>query len=613
MWMKSARPISAAVWFAGRALADPQLSPDGETLAFVTSSADRAELALVSLHGGPEQWLPLQPAIRKGTGSFGWLPNGDGVVYLGADGCVHLHDIEMSTTRPLTHWPDALSALQVSPDGRLVTYVVDTHDVAIVGTARSSDWPRRISSGADFAFDPVWSPDARFVAWHEWDVPNMPWDGGRIMVRSVDDSAPIVTVAGKDDVAVQQPRFSPDGQYLTFLSDATGWLNLWVADVPSFENARPLLDEPFEHAPPAWGPGQRSYCWTSDSRHLVFTRNDKGHGRLCVYDVESGSIRTLQDDATFTGLHGGRDNIVALATGPARALTIDVVDVSRGNARSIARGPLLGIERAGVVPRDVEWKADDGGTIHGRLYEPSGREAPWPMIVWIHGGPTGQSPATLYPRWSYFLERGWAVFVVDYRGSTGWGRPYAQALRGRWAELDVIDVASAIRHATAEGWADPERVVAYGASSAGTTVLRLLSDHDELIAAGIALYPLADFLDFENETWRFEAHYLDGLIGSLPTAYDAYVERSPMARAAAVSKPVMMLHGDSDKVVPVSHTSRMADALRRSGATVECHIYEGEGHGWRLASTQIDELERIEKFLRRHVLRGAKTEGTRET
>jgi dipeptidyl aminopeptidase/acylaminoacyl peptidase len=206
-------------------------------------------------------------------------------------------------------------------------------------------------------------------------------------------------------------------------------------------------------------------------------------------------------------------------------------------------------------------------------------------------------------RVAYFVERGWAVLVPDHRGSTGWGRAYAQAMAGRWGELDVSDTAAGMRAAADQGWADGRRMVPMGGSAGGFTVLNLLAIHPELCAAGVDLFGVADLFDLDETTHRFEAHYLHSVVGPLPDSAAAYRERSPITRAEQITSPLLILQGDEDVVVPIAQSRAIADRLRALGRTVEMHTYEGEGHGWGKPETIIDELGRIESFLRRHVLR----------
>jgi dipeptidyl aminopeptidase/acylaminoacyl peptidase len=146
-------------------------------------------------------------------------------------------------------------------------------------------------------------------------------------------------------------------------------------------------------------------------------------------------------------------------------------------------------------------------------------------------------------------------------------------------------------------------MVVMGGSAGGFTVLNLLARHPGLCAAGIDLYGVADLFDLNETTHRFEAHYLHSIVGPLPDAAGAYHDRSPLHVADRITSPLLILQGDADEVVPPAQSRTIADRLRALGRTVETHFYEGEGHGWLRSETMIDELNRIESFLRRFVLR----------
>jgi dipeptidyl aminopeptidase/acylaminoacyl peptidase len=159
-----------------------------------------------------------------------------------------------------------------------------------------------------------------------------------------------------------------------------------------------------------------------------------------------------------------------------------------------------------------------------------------------------------------------------------------------------------MRAAADRGWADPRRMVPIGGSAGGFTVLLLLALHPELCAAGVDLYGVADLLELDETTHRFEAHYLYGVVGPLPEAVSRYRERSPVNVADRIRSPLLILQGSADKVVPPAQSLAVAEAARAGGGVVEHHVYEGEGHGWSRPETVVDELERTESFLRRHVL-----------
>jgi dipeptidyl aminopeptidase/acylaminoacyl peptidase len=599
-------PLPAALLTGGRRLADPQLSPDGRFATVLCRAGDRTELVLIDLSHGAEQQLPLEMGIAGSRGgSHRWLPNGSGIVYIGADGRLYVFDLDILRGRAITQTEAACSALAVSPDGTRAAYVVELEDIFVVATDGASE-PVRLSRDADFVVDPCFSADSRFVAWHEWDVPNMAWDTSRIVVRDVDAKTEKRIAYAKDDVSVQQPRWSPDGRVLSFLSDESGFTNLWCVDADTLQNPRSLVAEQFDNGDLTWGPGQSTYAWV-DADVVVTHRNEKGFGVFAERRVSDGAMLN-QYSGTFANVHAASGVVIGLMSDFDKVA--ELVVIRDGETRSIARGAYVGVESTALRPEVVSWKSSDGTEIPGRLYRADSNDELPPMLVWIHGGPHGQSQATFLPRWQYFIDRGWSILVPDYRGTNGWGRAFLQGLRGGYGEVDVADVTAGIHAAIDNRWCDPSRVVAIGGSSAGLTLLMVLANEPSLCAAGVAMMPVTDLEATARDTWRFEAHYFDSLVGPLPDARETYVARSPITHANAITAPVLLLHGLDDESVPCAQSTEMAKAIVGAGGTVEVHLYEGEGHGWRKTETQIDELQRVEAFLCRYVLDVTKGESS---
>jgi dipeptidyl aminopeptidase/acylaminoacyl peptidase len=489
----------------------------------LSRSGGRTELAVVDLSSGMETQLPLEPGVAGSRGgSHIWLPDGSGIVFIATDGRLYVFDFANLQCRSITSVEASCSSLAVSNDGRLAAYVVDLKDVFVVATDGASD-AVCVSRDADFVVDPCFSPSGDTVVWHEWDVPNMAWDTSRVVVCDVDAKEQKRVVYSKPDVSVQQPRWSPDGQYLSFLSDESGFTNLWCVDGRTFEGPRQLVDERFDTGDLTWGPGQSTYAWTS-SDAVVLTRNQQGFGVLTERRISDGVVLN-ELPGTFTNVHAVGGSVVALVADFDRST--ELVVLQEGGLRTVARGAYAGIEVHARRPERVSWKSVDGAEIPARLYRANTDEALSPMLVWIHGGPHGQSPATFLPRWQYFLDRGWSILVPDYRGTNGWGREFLQGLRGRYGKVDVDDVTTGIHAAIENGWCDPSRVVVIGGSSAGLTLLMVLAKNPSLCAAGVAFYPVTDLESTAKETWRFEAHYFDSLVGPLPDQRVLYADRSP--------------------------------------------------------------------------------------
>lgn len=581
-------PVTAAMCAAGRVLGDPRPSPDGSEVAFVAVESGRPRVVVVPSAGGPEQVVSadLVPrAVRPlGGGVLDWFPDGRSLAVAGAGG---LWRQPVGGGPPsLLHPCDDLASPAVAPDGAAVVVVDGARRVVVVPTTGAA--PRVVGWEADFAADPDWSPDGRWLAWVEWDAPAMPWQSSRIVVAPADGSSAPVMVAGGPGVQVQQPRFSPAGDRLAFLSDASGWLNLTVVGIadgrPAGEAAR--LDEPFEHGGPQWAPGQRSYAWAPDGRALVVDRNEGGFGRLVRW--EPGGAASDVAKAVHGGLSWRGERIVAVRTGgrtPTQVVSYDAAGPSR--RATLAVGPVAGLAD-GPEPEVVRWPGE-AGEVPGRLYRPGTSAAgdPPPLLVWVHGGPTDQWRVEHRARFLFWLSRGWAILVPDHRGSTGHGRAHAAALEGRWGEADTADVVAGIAAAAEGGWGDPGRVAVMGSSAGGFVVLHLLAAHPGLCAAGVDVFGVVD--PSVPSASRFEARYHESLGGSaVPVEH--------------IVDPLLVLHGGADDVVPVAHSERLANRLAALGRTVELQVYEGEGHGWGRPEVVVDELERTARFLDRYVL-----------
>lgn len=577
-WIGRSHGVSAPTW-----------SPDGRRLAWVDSFDGRSDL-LVAAADEPAPALIVTADCGVG-GGYCWAGD-DQLVVAAADGRLVVVDAEGGTRRTLSRDGRAFSpAVSARGDVAFGVERDDACDVAVV-PLEGGRWPVRMSA-ADYAWDPSWSADGSRLAWHEWDLPHMPWDESRIVVREMADGADEASVKVVADGGCAEPRFSPDGARLAYLRRGA----LCVDGVE-------VLDEPAEHGEPSWSPGARSFAWSPDSTELAWCRNEAGFGRLVIGAPGRKSARELSK-GWHRGISWGERGIACIRSGAVTPSQVVVLAPNGSARRTVARGPVGGFERTGLVePRAVTWKSGNA-TVHGLLWRPApvsanaaAGERP-PLLVQIHGGPTGQSLADWNPRVQRFVQRGWAVLQPNYRGSTGYGVQYRQALDGRWGERDVADVAAGIKHAIKEGWCDPRRVALSGGSASGSTVLLTAAQHPDLVSAVVALFPVTDLVDLHATTHRFESGYCLTLVGPVPSDLPRYRERSPIAQAARIVAPVLLLHGSEDRSVPPAQSAAMADALRAAGVHVERHVYEGEGHGWRHAATVVDELARVDRFLGR--------------
>jgi dipeptidyl aminopeptidase/acylaminoacyl peptidase len=602
-------PLPLDLVLSGREITEPRLSPDGTMVAFVHRYGPAAAISVVPAAGGPERLVTFgpEPAPGRGTGGgcYAWLPGSDGIVYAARDG--ELWSLAGPSLRQLTTYGRECRAPVLDAGGTVVFHAVDEAEVWACRLADGRTW--RLDDGRhEFCFDPAVSPDGTVVSWLGWSPPDMPWDGAvRVDLRHR-SGVPVVAPAGSDDLsitawhprggAVQQPRFAPDGSP-TCVHDGSGWANVYVAD-------RAVLPEPAEHAGPAWGMGQRSYDVGIDGSAVV-ARTRAGYGSLVVVGAEG--VRDLAPG--FVGVFGqvstAGDRIAALRSGPTTPPEVVVIDDQ--GLRVVAASGVSAWDEVAMADPEPLTVPHDGTHLHGRLYptaDSTGR-----LLCWVHGGPTDQWPVDHRPRIAYWRSRGWDVVTVDPRGTTGHGRDYQRALNGRWGRLDVDDTAAILTHLHSRHGAArdappafvPARTVVIGGSAGGLTVLGLLADHPHLVAGGIASYPVSDLAALAEATHRFEAHYTHTLVGPPgdPRTDQAFHDHSPVHRAERIRGPLLVFHGGSDPVVPVSQSERLVQRVLAAGGDVDYVVYPDEGHGFRDPATVRDEYARVEQFLARAV------------
>jgi dipeptidyl aminopeptidase/acylaminoacyl peptidase len=203
-----------------------------------------------------------------------------------------------------------------------------------------------------------------------------------------------------------------------------------------------------------------------------------------------------------------------------------------------------------------------------------------------HGGPTSNASSAMSLERAFYTSRGIAIVDVDYRGSTGYGRPYRDALRGRWGIVDVDDCIAAARYLVERGSVDPARMAIRGGSAGGFTTLAALTFRPDVFAAGISFYGIADLELIHQDGHKFESRYDEGMIAPWPEGRPVFRERSPIHALDRIGVPMLIFQGRDDRVVPPSQVEAMEAALHGHHVPHAVLLFEGEGHGFRRAETR---------------------------
>jgi dipeptidyl aminopeptidase/acylaminoacyl peptidase len=411
-------------------------------------------------------------------------------------------------------------------------------------------------------------------------------------------------------VSYASPQFSPDGQWLAYTSDESGWRSLWVTPAGADDlRARAVrLDTgPGEIGVPDWVPGLFSMRWAPDGLALVAIRRHESRASLLRVDWPAKSVTVLE--SRFSWLHdlgaaGGQLAYVAgCSTEPEVVVTFDL-QTGQELVRATNQVGLLDAETL-IEPEIISWTTAGGATTWGIFFTgraAEGQGGPRPLMVSVHGGPTSERGLTWDPQGQFFATRGWHYLQLNHRGGTGFGRKYQNLLNGQWGVVDVKDARTGAQHLVDKGLADATRLVITGHSAGGYSTMQALTTDPDFWTAGVASAGISHIYDAAKGAHRFEANYEAGLIGRLPDAGPLWMERSPISRANQVRAPILIFHGRQDKVVPVQQSIDFAEAIQRHGGIAELVLFEEEGHGAKREANIRLMYDRMEQFLDKYVI-----------
>lgn len=589
--------------------------------------AESGRTALVRCRpdGDPEDVLPATANVRTMVHEYGggaYAVAGGALVYSDfSDGRLRRADVAEGPAGdagvPITPEPETSLGLRyadlaIRPGGAMLACVRERHaahdehaviNELVVVRMDGSDEPVVVASGRDFYAAPRWSPDGSRLAYLAWDQPRMPWDGTELFVADVDpDGRHSVTrpVAGGPTESVFQPAWGPDGA-LHFVSDRTGWWNLYRdrgGEGGGDVGAIALCPRDEEFGVPAWLFGMATYGFLEDGR-IACRHESRGEQRVGILDPATGELLDL--DLTFSvfeeWISAGGAQVVLVVGGPTRPSAVLSLDLRAADVTVLREADGPGVPTSYLsTPEPIEFPTEGGRTAFAYHYPPTNPdvrapdgERP-PLLVLSHGGPTSATEPRLTLDIQYFTSRGFAVVDVNYGGSTGFGRAYRERLNGAWGIVDVQDCAAAARSLVERGAADGSRLLATGGSAGGWTTLCLLTFRDEF-AAGASYYGVADLTPFVEITHKFEARYLDSLVGPWPEARALYDERSPLRHTDLLSKPMLVLQGLDDMVVPPAQSEALVAALASKGIPHAYVAFPGEGHGFRRSENIVRALE----------------------
>ncbi|MEY9938577.1 alpha/beta hydrolase family protein [Streptacidiphilus sp. MAP5-3] len=407
------------------------------------------------------------------------------------------------------------------------------------------------------------------IAYLEWDADAMPWDSSRLFVAGLTDGGllgPASLIAGGVGESVVEPLWGPDGA-LHFLSDRSGWWNLYAWDGTTARTVSPCEAD---FAPAPWEGGYQSYAFLTDGG-MALTMHDGFTSDLTLLTPNGHRIRPetgLTSIKPYIAVYG--EVIAVIGSSPNSTPRIRLIPREASDSHAVETidvpatveaTPTTGIPRV----RRASWA---GHEVSYLLHQPLGSDhaGPVPLLVRAHPGPTDSVPLRLDWTVQFFTSRGFAVAEVAYRGSTGQGRAFRQALNGHWGEFDVEDCSAVAKQLLVDGIALPGAVFITGASAGGYTALQAATVGGPFSGA-TATSAIIDPQLWTKTAPRFQRPHAESLAGP-----------AGAVRAEHIQIPVLLIHGTGDEIAPAADSQRLSAQLDALGKEHRAVFLDGVGH-----------------------------------
>lgn len=590
---------AAPVWTTPETESGLVASPDRSRVAFLR----RGDLWVRTLTSGQETQLTSTPATESGPA---WSPDGVLLAFSSAVVRRHEHAPEYSGAKILYTWLERTPA--------------DLHVVAATGGT-----PTTIAASPFNEGPPRWVDNGRLTfvrtsgdtTTREIVVADARTGAGTVVLREVDEkwwSIPSRADAG--------PFPSPDGKWMTFLSDRDGWDHVYVLPVTGGEPVQ-LTSGTFE----AWRP-----AWSPDSTRIAFDANLADHpgqrhiGVITLASADAGGAAPPRPAAVMI-TSGRGTNTAALWSPDGRRLVYQHTDpqspadlfvsaaaAPSGAGRRLTDSLPASIDRAALVePEMVRYDGPDGQKVPAFLFVPRGldRSKRHAAIIWIHGDGQNQNYdgwhvernyAVYYSYHQYLLQKGYVVLAPDYRGSIGYGRAWRQGVFRDVGGKDYEDAALGARYLGSLPYVDASRIGVWGLSYGGFFTLQALVQAPTTFAAGVNVAGVVDYRMYYEDPYKGAWTY--GRMRAPEDNPAAYDVASPLSRMDRLQRPLLTLHGTADVNVPYLHSVRLIDTLLKLGKQdVEFMAYPGEFHYFTRAHVLRDAWTRVERFFDRHLKR----------
>jgi len=592
---------------------DIQYSLDGNSIFYITTINGKGELFEITDKGVERklsQDLNVRGTVGYGGGDFDVSEH----LVVVSEKSGGIFKINLKTDQQITQITSSnarTSSPKISPEEKWILYVYNQDEINGIGIAPTHGliWPRQLVMGSDFYMHPTWHPDGERIAWVEWDHPYMPWDASRIKIGGVGGMQIKLFeeeyIDGKLDASANQPQFSPDGKWLSYIKRNGNWDDLVLYNLDTRAKKSIVKGNEFHLRMPDWIQGLRSYQWASDSSMIYFIKYHHGTASLSKVCINTSKLESI-DISPYTWasqIAVSKTSKDVLFIGSSKRETNQIIRISNNGFLPIFlksdHQPKFASEA-----QEISFVTDNDSMVYAWYFPPlkqKNRGDLPPCILNIHSGPTSVKHSGFSLGTAFFTSRGFAVVYLNYRGSVTFGYDYQYALRRKWGEVEVQDAVHLVEDLKKRNLVDSEKLAVMGSSAGGFSALNLLIKFPGLFKAGICSYAVSDLVDDAQHTHKFERYYHQFLTGDFSTEHDRFISRSPISHLEEIIDPIALFHGTEDKVVSPNQSQEIFDSLTKRNIPCILKLFEGEGHGFKKQENIEDYYNTIIDFLNKYL------------
>jgi dipeptidyl aminopeptidase/acylaminoacyl peptidase len=552
-------------------------SPDGSRIAYTSEESGSWQLWVANADGSHRRQLTHGADTVHGAW---WIPqDAHTILYTmshGGSGVDQFYTIRDDRRGSVALLPNEKSATHVfgafSADGSQVAFSSNKRneqafDVYVFD--RKGGTARRVYTGSHAAYATGWSADAQKLLVQ--DVYS-PYNADLYIVNVRAGTSRLLT-PHSGQANFDSSQFTPDMRAVVCISDLHNAFHAIQRIDIATRVMRPVLDLGHDIDQVILSPG---------GRRMAYIVNNQGYGDVVIADAAGKTIGkpsmppSIAETLTFA--RGGR-LLLYNASGPTFPKVTWSYDLQTHRTTQILHPNFHGIPPASLVqPQIVHVRSFDGTMVPAWYFRPKFSGGKLTALLDIHGGPEDQDRAWFYPFAQYLASRGYALLDPNIRGSDGYGRAYLHAADRRKRENAVKDVGALRNWLASSGGADTNKIFIDGASYGGYIVLSSLYHYPYAFAGGVDIYGVADWVGFLQNTGEVRSAR-ESIYGSL--LHDrAFLESiSPINHVSEIKRPVLIVAGKNDTIVPVAQSRRIAAALARDGVPVQLHVFPNEGHG----------------------------------